>query len=327
MFNKYRLTAIAIALVIAGLFGWWFVAASTARERIDAFSAALTRDGWRVEPGDSSISGMPLRLNYNFTAPSIETANGAWRWSPVEAHIRQLLYRSDFFQLGAPGRQTLKSPFSSADLTLRGAAASLRFGARGYPKDRLSRLSVVITSLEGDRLKAEEISAHFGPTEPIEERKRRLFAQLRGLTMRKAAPTDLTLRGEAYFDRPLSAGGRGVPEVQRVALQGDGAAPGVLVSFAPRAGVKAELTLRGDLERVSGGDGVSGWSGLLAFETDQGAAVIAQLGAMGLLDEASQAALSERLAASGRLAGVLKLDGDRVEIHDIAPEPIRIKAP
>lgn len=323
MLNKYRLTGIAILLVIAGSFAWWWVEAGKGERRAEEIVAALRQSGWRVETGESSVTGAPMRLDFNFSAPSLGAADGRWRWSAEEAHIRRLIYRRDYLQIGVLGAQRLETPFGPVAFTTGSEAASLRFGAEGYGTDQLSRLSVVLSSLSAGALSAKRIEAHLGATPDKAPKTRKLYLGAHALKIGAAPAASVSLAGFAAFDRPLDRSGAGAPELVSIILPADEEGGALTIA----SGESAVVRFSGRLDREPGADLLTGWRGKLGFETDDAEAVIALLAEAGLLDADSAAALRGRIAASGRLAGVIEIDGETVSALDISPEaiPLRLK--
>lgn len=327
MLNKYQLAIISILLLVALSLAYWWRAATKAEAQARTAISALVQQGWRIEFGEIEVGGAPMRLNLEFTAPQLASGDNAFAWDAETAQIRRLIYRGDALQLHAAGRQSLRTPLGEQRFTGQRAAASLSFGADGYAEPLLSRLSAVLVDIEGEGFAATRFEAHLGATPEPEEARRRLYLGATALRLGSAKPLNLAISGHALFDRPLSRREGGVPELIELALDPTHPQGGkATLSRAEDGEDEPLLTLSGKLERQAGSDPLLGWRGTLAFKSDRAEQAIALLAEIGLLDAASASRLRDRIARSGRLAGVLAINGARVEALDIAPQSIPLRA-
>lgn len=326
MLNRFRFTALAVVLVLVGMFGWWWWKAGAAKQEPAALADALAADGWRVSLGEVSVVGAPSRLDLTILAPLLSTADGVWGWSADALTVRRVIYQPDHVLVDAPGAHRIDTPAGPAALSLRRAGASLVFGEDGYREGVLARLSAVleeVEAVEGAALTAQRMEVHLARpprAEPVPGlAARRLFLGARALSIGFSRPVELRVDGEGLFDRPLDRQGRGAPQLLSVDLR-----PGARLSWGEGDG-RGELLLSGRLSRNAGEDPLTGWRGKLAFESDQAAEALNILGAWGLLDAPSRRRLEARIAESGRLAGVLEIDRAAVSVLDLGPEPILLR--
>lgn len=316
--GKLQLAAAAVLILLGAGFAWWFSEAGQFESAVSARAESLRGQGWAADFAEASVAGAPARLDLTLTEPRFG-AQG-WRWEGPALAARSLIYRPDFLSLSAPGRHRFATPFGAASFEARRAEASLVFGAP-YPPRELARFSLALEDLvgaaegPGPGHTIEAIAAFLRPPVQAMVDARRVFLNVKNAALGAAPPFDLEIDGAALFDRGLDQDGLGLPEIIVLNLR-----PGV--TFDWRGTRPGQLRLAGEIARRSGSRPLRDWRGKLAFETTEAPGAAAALRALGLLDAAAAAALEARISESGRLAGVLEIDGTRVRVLDVGPEPI-----
>ncbi len=330
-FDKFQIATVAAVLVAAGGYGLWSYMSGQQFAAAKALPVALAEAGWRVTLDAQSVQGFPARSDITVENIAVEPAAVAPAW-PFRLVIdklqsRSLIYRPDYLALDAPAGLALETP--TGDLSIAGGVeASIGFGDGQGDGDRsLERLSIsgadlalATTREDGERQGSVDLAElHLRPAPDGDLQARRVFMRLDGLTI--ANVTSATLRslrldGLARFSTPPTNGAGLAFDVESLTI-GDAAAPGLVLDFG-----NGVLRLSGKIERHN-----DGWRGLLGFETDEGQAVLAHLKALDILSSEEADAIEARLAASGRIAGVLSVAKGRLSVEDIQPEPIEIALP
>lgn len=322
--SKFRLAAVAVFLLLAAMFVWWFVEAGRLEDRAAETAERLRQQGWRASFTELRTAGAPARLDLTFEGPGFGAA--PWFWDGPALTARSLIYRQDFLSLTAPGRHRLETPFGAVACDVDRAEASLVFGADGFREAALARFSGVLDDLScaapgagaaPPRATIDGIAAYLRPPVQTMVGARRMFLRIEDVKIPGAPAFDVEIDGRAVFDRSLARDAEGAPEIVILSLQ-----PGA--TFEWRGAVPGRLRLAGELARDTGADPVRGWRGKLAFESDQARGAIQALAALGLVTGEAAEALRSRVSSTGRLAGVLDVRGRRLQVLDLGPEPITL---
>ncbi len=79
----FAATIVALLAAFAGYTAYWFVAAASLRDGIEAWAAERRAEGYTVAFEELSVSGFPTRLGVEIAAPVIGRPDTpiAWRWS------------------------------------------------------------------------------------------------------------------------------------------------------------------------------------------------------------------------------------------------------
>lgn len=311
--NRVAVLAILGVIVAAGAgwFGYWRLRADAALTSLYRISAEFRAEGWQLFLGAAEAGGAPNRLDIAIDGAELESADAAWRWNAPRLELKRLIYRDDYMALFAGPTQQIDTPFGRLEVE-GDSAASLIFAG-----DRLASMTLELGALRAGDQRFEGGQVDLRPAAGDDPERYRFFLRLHG------GPDGLRLavHGEHQSGGRLGRAPLSLPPPRALRF-----ADGAVIAWPD-----AELKMRGRLERSD--DGFSGddwpddpWEGLVSFETDQAAIVIERLIALGLLNEAPGDRIRARIAASGRLAGVLSLGADGLRILDIGPEAIDLSS-
>ncbi len=320
----------ALICALVGLFAWQRVESADVEAAPARAQALFGAAGYRFGFDAAAVSGAPARVNLTFSAPLLEGPEGGWSWSSTQLDIDRLVYRMETAGIAMTGPHRLETQAGGARIdgflrggvevaanaleriSLRGAELGLEFdGAEGPRTAALMELQFCAPTIAaergcGDGAPTVDADAGF----PL-----LVYLHAEDVALRDGGALSLRIVGVAYFDGPIRFDAP-PPDLVKIEIEE------AIFRLLQGEGDYVDVAASGRIE-IRGGRIFA----QLTVGSDDAQTALARLRAAGALSDASAAALGARIAESGRLVGVLQIDGDRWRMLDLGPEAIPLAAP